>query len=614
MQSAHKRIELSEYDLAKFQKQLTEAEARFFKVFSFIQNPAAILSIPDEKFVNVNYSFLELFGYRLSELIGRTMNDIKLWVDRNDYAKAKRITAEQGFLRNLSIQLLTKWGDVLAGRLFIDYITIDGHKYLFLQTLDMTAEERMIGALEESRKKVDNILERITDGFIELDKGLNFTYINKEAERLFGKPREQLIGKCIAEEYPYPPESRLLKESRRARLEQTNTQAEGYLTLIDKWIEAHYYPSAEGMSIIFRDITARKQEEASLKRSKQEFKALVENSRDVIVRFDKDFRPLYVNPAIEMLTGISPSGFVGKTWEEISVPKELYIRWRQICEQVSASGEDVAFETEMPSRDGIKHCYVHTIPEFDSNGTVASVLAIIHDITERKQMEKEMARLDRLNLVGEMAASIGHEVRNPMTTVRGFLQMLSRKREVAKFADIFDLMMDEIDRANSIITEFLSLAKNKAIDLKRSNLNTIIRTVFPLIQADALRRGNNIVTDLGIIPDIMLDEKEIRQCILNFVRNGLEAMPSGGLVAIQTYVEDDKVVLAVKDEGCGIPVEILDKLGTPFLTTKECGTGLGLPVCYSIAERHKAEIAHQTGPKGTTFFIRFETIDKASEM
>lgn len=616
MLSESKRMGQSECDLAKFQKRITEAEARFFKVFSFIQNPAAILSIPDEKFVNVNYSFLELFGYRLNELIGRTLSDIKLWVDRNDYAKAKQITAEQGFLRNFSIQMLTKWDDILSGRLFIDFIIIDGRKYLFVQTLDMTAEERMMGALEESRQKVSNILERITDGFVELDNKLNFVYVNKEAERLFGKPREQLIGRCIAKEYPLLLDSDLLKESRRARNEQVDTHAEGFSGNINKWIEANYYPSEQGMSILFRDITARKEKEADLRRSKQEYKTLVENSCDVIIRFDKELRPMYINPAIEILIGKKPVELIGKTWEEIGVPKKvlLYNRWHQICEQVLASGEDVAFETEMPSSKGIKHFYIHTIPEFDSKGTVESVLSIIHDITDRKHMEKEMARLDRLNLVGEMAASIGHEVRNPMTTVRGFLQMLSRKREVAKFADIFGLMMEEIDRANSIITEFLSLAKNKAIDLKRTNLNTVIRAVFPLIQADALRMGNNIVADLGIIPDSMLDEKEIRQCILNFVRNGLEAMPSGGTVTIRTCVQDDKVVLAVKDEGCGIPAEILDKLGTPFLTTKECGTGLGLPVCYSIAERHKAEITPKTGPKGTTFFMRFETIDKAKEI
>lgn len=105
----------------------------------------------------------------------------------------------------------------------------------------------------------------------------------------------------------------------------------------------------------------------------------------------------------------------------------------------------------------------------------------------------------------------------------------------------------------------------------------------------------------------MLDEKEIRQLILNLVRNGLEAMPPKKRLKIKTYTEGDEVVLAVQDEGSGIPDELLAKLGTPFFTTKEKGTGLGLAVCYSIANRHKATIIPETGPKGTTFYVRFKT-------
>ena len=599
------RVEISEQDLAKIQRQIAEAEARFFKVFSFIQNPAAIISIPDEKFINVNYSFLELFGYRLTELIGRPMKDIKLWADENEYRKASKITFEQGFLRNFNLKLLTKWGDILSGRLFIDYIMFDGCKYLFLQTLDMTVAEHMIGALQESEKKVINILERISDGFIQLDENLNFMYVNKEAERLLGKPREQLIGRSMAVEYPLPKQSVLHQKIKKGIKERVYISAEDFVPVLNRWLEVNFYPSDAETLVFFRDITARKVEEASLLRSKQEFKTLVENLRDVVIRFNKELRHLYVNPAIEALVGIKASSLIGRAWGEVGPAWSLSEEHHQLCKQVFALGKDVAFDIEIPYGGNVKYCHVRIVPEFGSTGAVESALAIIRDITDRKQMDKEIERLDRLNLVGEMAASIGHEVRNPMTTVRGFLQMLSRKREVSKFTDFFDLMIDEMDRANAIITEFLSLAKNKAIDLQLANLNTVIRAIFPLIQADALRMGNNIITDLGIVPDIMLDEKEIRQCILNFVRNGLEAMPNGGMITIQTYVEDDKVVLAVKDEGCGIPAEIMDKLWTPFFTTKECGTGLGLPVCYSIAERHKADIIPQSGPKGTTLFMRF---------
>ncbi len=233
------------------------------------------------------------------------------------------------------------------------------------------------------------------------------------------------------------------------------------------------------------------------------------------------------------------------------------------------------------------------------------VLAVIRDISERKNMEKEIAQLDRLNLVGQMAAAIGHEVRNPMTTVRGFLQMFSVKPQFAVYKEYFDLMVDELDRANSIIKQFLSLARNKHVEKRMTNLNTILELIFPLIQADAFESGMKIGLELEGIPDLLLDEKEIKQLILNLVRNGLEAMEKNRKLTIGTSVTDNKVVLSVADQGRGIDAEILHKLGTPFLTTKDDGTGLGLAVCYSVAARHDAVIDVETSAAGTVFYVRF---------
>ncbi len=234
-------------------------------------------------------------------------------------------------------------------------------------------------------------------------------------------------------------------------------------------------------------------------------------------------------------------------------------------------------------------------------------LVVLNDITERVHLENEMYRLDRLNLIGEMAAGIAHEIRNPMTTVQGFLQ-LSRNQVDNLSTDFIDLMLEELDRANSIITEFLNLAKNKISVKKKQNLNAIIEALSPLIQAEALRSNKQLKLDLGECPDISLDEKEIRQLILNIALNGLDAMGSNGNLTIKTNIEKQTLVLQIKDEGQGISPEVLSKLGTPFFTTKETGTGLGLAICYSVAKRHDAQIEIETSDEGTTFSIRFQLI------
>jgi len=138
------------------------------------------------------------------------------------------------------------------------------------------------------------------------------------------------------------------------------------------------------------------------------------------------------------------------------------------------------------------------------------------------------------------------------------------------------------------------------------NLSNIIDKISPLIQAEALKAGKYVEFVLGSIPHLILDEKGIRQLILNLVKNGLDAMPPGGILSIKTYSEGDEVVLSVSDQGTGIERHILKQLGTPFVTTKDNGTGLGLAVCYRIIEKHNARMDLDSSPKGTTFYIRFK--------
>jgi len=171
----------------------------------------------------------------------------------------------------------------------------------------------------------------------------------------------------------------------------------------------------------------------------------------------------------------------------------------------------------------------------------------------------------------------------------------------------FELMISELDRANSIITEFLSLTRNQPTKLKYQSLNDILNKLYPMLEANAYHQNKQIEFIPGEVPNIQMDAKEIHQLVLNLCHNGLEAMKEQDCLTIRTFADNEKVVLSVQDKGCGIEVENVAKLGTPFFTTKESGTGLGLAMCYSIAASHNASIDVETGPHGTTFFVRFNS-------
>ncbi|PEP92182.1 ATPase [Bacillus toyonensis] len=238
------------------------------------------------------------------------------------------------------------------------------------------------------------------------------------------------------------------------------------------------------------------------------------------------------------------------------------------------------------------------------------ICCIFKNITEKKQYEQELKRLSNIDLIGQMAAGISHEIRNPMTTVRGFLQLLKEENIYEKHNKYFNLMIEELDRSNSIITEFLSMGNTKKSDLQMLDLNLIIHDTIPLIKIDTHNQNKYIQVDTNDIPELLLNRNEIRQLLINLYRNGLEAMSTGQVLTISTYKEGQNcVVLAVRDQGKGIRPEVLEKLGTPFYTTKDNGTGLGLGICYAIAARHNAKIEIQTGSEGTTFFVKFNYVN-----
>ena len=333
---------------------------------------------------------------------------------------------------------------------------------------------------------------------------------------------------------------------------------------------------------------------AELEAANQKISEILESINSGFCALDKNLQFIYINKcAIDYMNSPLES-FIGKSiWDVFPAEKE----WQDAFSKVLKDQQ--TFRGELFSKTNQKWYGIHIYPTRDG------LSAHFRDITERRQLEQEMTKLDRLNVVGEMAASIGHEVRNPMTTVRGFLQMIKMKQQYQELHDTFDIMIDELDRANSIISEYLTLAKNKTANLEPASLNSIIRTLYPLVQADALRLGHDICLNLDDLPEILLNEKDIRQLILNIVRNGIEAMETHGVITIKTYIENENIVLAISDTGKGMSQEIREKLGTPFLTTKDSGTGIGLSVCYRIVERHKATIHVETSLNGTTFFIHF---------
>lgn len=341
----------------------------------------------------------------------------------------------------------------------------------------------------------------------------------------------------------------------------------------------------------------------------KEARLLSENAADIIyhAQIVPTRKIRYISPAVYDITGYKPEEF----YADVTLPYHLvYPEDRKIAVQFLHSLEKDLCNSlilRIVNREK-KVVWIEQkcVSIYNEQNEQIAIQGIIRDISERKHIERLSSSLDKINTVRNMAASVAHEIRNPMTTVHGYLQLLSKKSKYKDDQDKFLLMMGELDRANMIIEEYLSLSRKKALSLKASSLPTIIQTVLPLLQASANDAQISISTQLDELPQMLLDENEIRQLILNIVRNGLEAMPQGGVLTIGTYMKDHQAILFIRDQGSGIPKEVLKNIGTPFVTTKSAGTGLGLSVCYQIAAHHHADIKIETSTAGTTFFICFD--------
>ncbi|MEH7303000.1 GAF domain-containing sensor histidine kinase [Neobacillus drentensis] len=324
---------------------------------------------------------------------------------------------------------------------------------------------------------------------------------------------------------------------------------------------------------------------------------VLESITDGFIVLSKEWKYIYINKYQHLPLNKTAEDILGKViWEEF--PRYKNTDFYREFHRVMSDRLPVHFETSAVYTD--KWFDVVVYPYGDG------ICSLIKDITEKKRYEREFKRLSGLDLIGQMAAGISHEIRNPMTTVRGFLQILQKEDKFERYQQYLHIMIDELDRANNIISEFLSMSNTRSSDLQKLNLNTILHDMTPLIQVDAFNQNKYVEIDTKVISDLLLNRNETRQLIINLYRNGLEAMMEGKVLTIKTYMEDNCVVLAIQDQGEGIKPEVLEKLGTPFFTTKEKGTGLGLGVCYAIAARHQAKIDIQTGSEGTTIFVRYK--------
>ncbi|UVI30201.1 PAS domain-containing sensor histidine kinase [Paenibacillus spongiae] len=350
------------------------------------------------------------------------------------------------------------------------------------------------------------------------------------------------------------------------------------------------------------DISERKRAEDELKSTKDLLESLIGNSADGICVTDVDGNVIRVNRAFEEIYGWSEEELVGTHLPIFTGDSNDELR--MISDKLQSGENIVNLQTIRQRKDGeCIHVCVTISPIKNAEGSVVALAGMTRDISERKRNEEFFRKADKLNVVGQLAAGLAHEIRNPLTSLRGFIQLM-RTGGTGK-PEYYDILISELDRINNIVNEFLIIAKPHAASFRTNDIIHILSNVVTLLEAQAAMNNIQIYLETeDDLPQLECSELEIKQVFINLLKNAIEAMPGGGEIRIVAAVQHNEFLIRIIDQGDGIPESQIPRLGEPFYTTKEKGTGLGLMMCYKIINDHQGRIAIESiVGKGTTFEI-----------
>jgi PAS domain S-box-containing protein len=336
---------------------------------------------------------------------------------------------------------------------------------------------------------------------------------------------------------------------------------------------------------------------------KQLLDNLIENNMDAIIHLDLKGQLIFVNEAAERITGYRSEELTKKTFKELICEED----WDKVQEYFLEKEKGKSLLVESRFRVKNDHCILVSMKSVPIiiEGKMVGHFVIVRDITELKDKEELIRKSEKLSVVGELAAAVAHEIRNPLTSIKGFLQLLQYKAAADEDKQYYQIMLSEIDRINLIVSEFMILSKPQAVTYQNENITSILTDVITLLETLAIVK--NIEVTKAFEPDMIVkcERNQMKQVFINIFKNAIEAVSNNGKIDITvTKWKEDRVCIRFTDNGRGVPADLLLRLGEPFYTTKDKGTGLGLMVSHKIIEEHRGTINIKSEMnKGTTVDI-----------
>lgn len=467
-------------------------------------------------------------------------------------------------------------------------------------------------------------VESITDAFFTLDKAFRITYLNQNAADTLGGNVEELLGKVIWETCPMGFDSPFAVQFRKAGHDRDKLHFEDYYEPAMQWLEVHVYPSADGITVFFSDVTDRREEQEQLLL----LSTAVARLNDIVMITeaepisDPGPRTVFVNDAFEKRTGYSREEAIGSTPRILQGPKTSRVeldrirtaldKWQPVRAQLvnyKKSGEEFWIELDI-------------VPLANEAGWYTHWVSVERDITEQKKLQEQLAAAQKMESIGQLTGGIAHDFNNLLTVILGNAEILQEELKGREHLEaLAELICQAADKGAALTRNLLAFARRQPLSPSVVHVIPLLRSLIPILKTSLGERNKLEVNLPEELWPIFIDPSQLESALLNLAINARDAMPRGGTVKISArpfIVEDVElayhseitrgryVQIVFSDNGIGMPPEVQQRIFEPFYSTKSetGGNGLGLSMTYGFLKQSKGAITLYSEPGlGTTFHL-----------
>jgi len=485
--------------------------------------------------------------------------------------------------------------------------------------------------IQESEKRYRTLFESAADAiFIVETEGDKFGDIvdsNQAAAEMHGYTLDEILtlnlikDLDVTEDAAKAPErlERMLN-GKWIKAEINHRKKDGTIFTVEISAGLLEYMGHKYILAIDRDISKRKEMEKMILQSKLEWENTFNTITDMITIHDKDFTIIRANKTAEKILGLPLLDVTEAKCYQYYHGQDCPPENCASCECLD-TGRTVSVEMYEPHLE--RFLEIRAMPRFDDKNRIIGLIHVIRDITEKKQVDEALQRAEQLKLVGEWAAELAHEIKNPLAGIKGSVEVLLQEPNIAaEDRSLIKKAVDEIRRIELLIKSLLNFAKPPRLQLLQTDINDLLeKTISFSLKHPSLTKNSSrplkFIKDFGQdLPETMADPMQLQQVFLNLMLNAIEAMPDGGALAVKTSYDAvaNSINIAIADSGQGIEQSMLDRIFEPFFTTKRKGSGLGLAVTRRLIEQHGGAIyVESESDKGTVFNITLRMPPKPKE-